>query len=66
MSLLTCQKCGQDAIQAGERGAYLKRINPKGEKGIFQCVPTCEHKHGGPNGALLGALRDNAKKEDQS
>jgi len=53
-----CRKCGQNAWEASERGAYLRRVNPKGESFIGECAPSCEHKHGGQDEALLGALED--------
>lgn len=58
-SEVKCRKCGQDAMQASERGAYLGRVNPKGEVPcIMECVPSCEHKHGNQDDALLGAIFD--------
>ena len=55
-----CRKCGCDAFDAGDRGAYLKRACPVGTlPAIWECSPSCEHKHGGPKEALLGALEDN-------
>ena len=52
-----CRKCGQDAMQAASRGAYLARVNPKGETpAINECVPTCEHKHGTEGDAVLHAI----------
>ena len=56
---MTCVRCGCDVFQAAERGAYLKRVSPKGESFRGECVPSCEHKSGGPDEALIGAIEDN-------
>ena len=57
ISEVKCRKCGQDANQAAQRGAYLGRVNPKGETPcISQCKPSCEHKHGNPADALIRAI----------
>ena len=45
-------------MQASDRGAYLGRVNKKGVEGIWECVPTCDHKHGGQDEALLSAIED--------
>lgn len=56
-SEIKCRKCGQDAMQAASRGAWLERVNPKGQTPmIVECNPTCEHKHGGQQEALLAAI----------
>lgn len=56
-----CQKCGANAMQAAERGAYLKRVNKKGKgiKAINECAPSCEHKSGDQNDALVHAVLGN-------
>jgi len=36
---LDCRKCGKNA---NETGGYLKRINPLGEIGIWECYPSCD------------------------
>lgn len=51
-----CSKCGQNAMQAAKRGAYLKRTSPKGEACIERCFPSCEHKHGGNNEAVVHGI----------
>ena len=51
-----CSKCGQDIWQMAERGAWVERTSPKGGPFVGQCAPSCEHKHGGSDEALLGAL----------
>lgn len=54
---IKCRKCGQDAMQAADRGAWLERVSPKGIKPmIMECAPSCEHKHGNQDDALLGAI----------
>ena len=60
VSELTCNKCGQNSYQASFRGAYLTRTNPKGIlPAEWQCVPSCEHKHGDQNDALMHAIHGN-------
>lgn len=56
MNDLKCRKCKQDPLQAAARGAYLGRVNEKGVPGIWQCVPSCEHKHGDQDDALIHAV----------
>ncbi len=56
-SEIKCQKCGQGLMAAANRGAYLQRVNPKGETpAINQCAPSCEHKDSDQNAGLLGAI----------
>jgi len=58
ISDIKCRKCGQDANQAAKRGAYLGRVNPKGETPIImECVPSCMHKHGNQDDALIHAIK---------
>ena len=35
---MRCRICGANAR---ESGGYLTRVNPKGEKGIWECAPEC-------------------------
>jgi len=57
VSEVKCRKCQQDAMQASRRGAYLERVNPKGETPwIMECFPSCEHKHGNQDDALIHAI----------
>lgn len=58
MSEVKCSKCGQNAAQAADRGAYLERVSPEGLPSVWQCSPTCEHKHGNQDDALLAAISD--------
>jgi len=58
--MVKCRKCGQGPMETADRGAYLNRVNEKGVTGIWECAPSCEHKHGGQNEALLAALEDSA------
>lgn len=51
-----CRKCGQHVNDMAKRGAWLERVSPKGENFIGECAPSCEHKHGNQDDALLGAL----------
>lgn len=55
---IKCQKCGQNAMQASERGAYLKRINPKGVAAINECEPSCDRKTGSQEDAVINAILD--------
>lgn len=61
ISDIKCNKCRCGIISASKRGAYLKRVNPTGAgvAPISECSPSCEHKTGGPNDALLGAILKN-------
>jgi len=55
-----CRKCGDWANPAAERGAYLKRVNEFGVKGIWECSPTCgENMNQRPGDPLLMALEEN-------
>ena len=57
-----CRKCGDDAFDASNRGAYLRRVNEFGVDGIWECAPGCHFKFSDdPDAALLGALEDNQK-----
>jgi len=57
MAEIKCRLCGSDAEKASKRGAYLGRVSPKGQTMVMECVPTCEHKHGGQDHALLEAIK---------
>ena len=39
--MAVCRLCGKSAQ---EIGVYLKRVNPVGEKGIWECYPSCKAK----------------------
>lgn len=51
-----CKKCGQHVNKMAERGAWLERTSPKGGPFEGVCAPSCEHKHGDQNDALIGAI----------
>ena len=55
---IKCRKCGQDASQAGDRGAYLTRVSPKGGELIMECTPSCNHNEGNHEDALLRSLQE--------
>jgi len=38
---MKCQKCGKSAQQIK---CLLKRVNPKGEVGVWKCYPKCGAK----------------------
>ena len=51
-----CRICGQGPMEASNRGAYLQRVNPKGEVPIIlECRPSCRHSEGGQESALVAA-----------
>ena len=53
---IVCVKCGENAMEAAARGAYLKRITPKGVKPIKeQCYPSCG-QNGNHEDAIIGAI----------
>lgn len=57
LSDIKCRICGKNALEINKRGAYLKRVNPKGELPmVVQCAPTCHGLHGKNEDALLNAL----------
>ena len=35
---MKCRRCGKGL---NEVGGYLERVNAKGQKGVWQCVPSC-------------------------
>lgn len=51
-----CHKCQKTLWEAAKIGSYFKRVNPKGEKAINECVPSCEHKSGDFDTALKHAI----------
>jgi hypothetical protein len=54
---IKCRLCGQNALEASDRGAYLTRVNPKGETPmVVQCAPSCGDCGGGKDVALLRAI----------
>ena len=58
-SEIKCTHCGDDLWEASQRGAYLKRANPKGELPmIVECAPSCDKKTGNQEDALMGAILD--------
>lgn len=57
--MVNCRKCGQGPMETANRGAYLNRVNEKGVEGIWECAPSCEHKHGNQEDALIAALDAN-------
>lgn len=54
-SEVKCQRCGRDAMEASERGAYLARVSPKGQAPVMECAPSC-FKTGDQEDAVLRAL----------
>ena len=56
VSEVVCQLCGQNVIEASKRGAYLARVNPKGEPCINECRPSCDKITGNSDDALLRAI----------
>jgi hypothetical protein len=60
MSEIKCDKCGCGIMEASERGAYLKRVSPKGEGNpmIMECSPSCDRVHGDQNDALMNAIEE--------
>jgi len=41
LSDCVCCECGDNALQASVRGAYLERANEKGVAAIWRCAPSC-------------------------
>ncbi len=60
-----CRLCEADPIEASKRGAYLKRVNPKGVAGIWECEPACEGEFGDSSDAVLRAVDDSACKKEK-
>ena len=59
-----CRICGQGPMEASNRGAYLQRVNPKGEVPIIlECRPSCGHRDGGQDPARRAAMLAAAPKE---
>jgi len=54
---IKCRKCDSNAFIAAERGAHLKRVNRKGEAGIWECWPGC-NSSGNKEDALIGAIKN--------
>ena len=52
---IKCRKCGRNAMEAAERGNYLKRVNDKGEPAINECAPSC-FKTGDNDDAVIRAI----------
>jgi len=51
-----CRLCGCHVQEAAQRGAWLERVNPKGENFIGECRPGCDCNNGNQDDALLGAM----------
>lgn len=52
-----CCICGQNVFQVSKRGAYLKRVNPKGALPmVVRCFPDCKGTYGDWKDALLNAI----------
>lgn len=58
---MKCRKCGKGAMKISKKGRFLKRINPKGEFGIWECLPSCKYEGEGQEEALLNALEGEQK-----
>ena len=56
---LNCRLCGKDVNQCK---GYLKRVNPKGVEGIWECRPSCTTELAGDE-ALILALEDEVSVE---
>jgi len=60
---IVCRKCSADAWDASQRGAYLARVNPKGEiPMIVECAPSCKST-GDENEAILRAIQGETYKD---
>lgn len=53
---IKCRLCGAGLFEASERGAYLARVNPKGEPCINECRPNCDRDSGNQDDALIAAI----------
>ncbi len=53
---MKCIKCGRNAMEAAEKGAYLERTNIKGKLFKGQCKPGCFGDYGTQENALLNAI----------
>ncbi len=60
---IRCRKCDRSAI---EDGAALIRVNPKGEKGIWECTPDCGVPFMSDEGKLLHVLKRLEERDDDS
>lgn len=58
---MKCHKCNRSP--ATHPNLVLKRANPTGEKGIWECSPTCGVTFIGDSAAVLHAL-DNKEEND--
>lgn len=56
-SELKCRKCGDTVFESAKHGAYLKRVNPKGQDFIGECSPSCDKNYGDQTTALLNAIK---------
>lgn len=59
-----CRLCGQQSHQAAERGAWLERVNRKGEVPmVVECRPSCNDNPGVDPlaGAIEGGWRSPPK-----
>jgi len=60
MAETICEKCGGTLWDAANRGAYFRRLN-KGElPSQWECCPDCDGQHGGPDEAVVRAVRGSA------
>ena len=57
MSEIVCDKCGQNCMEASKRGAYLKRVSPKGKDMVMECSPSCDRVTGNQDDALINAVK---------
>lgn len=53
---MRCNKCGTP-IMALPEGIYLKRVNPKGVEGIWECAPACNTPLPSQEAAILAAIK---------
>jgi hypothetical protein len=53
---LVCRKCGDTVFDAAKHGAYLKRVNKKGDEFIGECSPSCDKNHGTSADAIINAV----------
>jgi hypothetical protein len=55
MGDIVCRLCGKNATECP---GFLKRVNPTGEDGIWECRPACDAAPQTNEARVLGAIED--------
>ncbi len=56
MSIPRCHICGCSIAEIGAHNRYLRRVNNKGEIGIWECTPSCKTQFESSEDTLIAAL----------